>query len=180
MFMKAPNFELFSVLKTSHNTVRFWLFSRWNGYFLHNNTLSFILHVYIKILTRVESIFTLVICDNYTINIIFSSNTAEVRIFVLPAHILQVRYVFSMFSLHIIVVWRYIYIYELNHTVVTFWLRFTCELTEKYLHLNRKCLNPENSYLHLKNTRIYTVCHCIGLRASGTDWDQIQVPHASK
>ena len=73
MYMKALNFELFSVLKTSQNTVRFGLFSRLNGYFLHNNTLAIILHVYIMILTWVESIFTLVICDNYTINIIFSS-----------------------------------------------------------------------------------------------------------
>ena len=73
MYMKALNFELFSVLKTSQNTVRFGLFSRLNGYFLHNNTLAIILHVYIMILTRVESIFTLVICDNYTIDIIFSS-----------------------------------------------------------------------------------------------------------
>ena len=73
MYMKALNFELFSVLKTSQNTVRFCLFSRLNGYFLHNNTLAIILHVYIMILTWVESIFTLVICDNYTINIIFHS-----------------------------------------------------------------------------------------------------------
>ena len=51
MYMKALNFELFSVLKTSQNTVRFCLFSRLNGYFLHNNILAIILHVYIMILT---------------------------------------------------------------------------------------------------------------------------------
>ena len=47
-----------------------------------------------------------------------------------------------------------------------FWHIFSCELTEKYLHLNRACLSSEKSYLHLKNTRIYTICHWIGLRAS--------------
>ena len=47
-----------------------------------------------------------------------------------------------------------------------FWLLCSLELTEKYLHLNRTCLNPENSYIHLQHTRIYTVCHWIGLRAS--------------
>ena len=73
LYIKALNFELFSVLKTSHNTVKFSLFSRLNGYFLHNNRWAFILHIYIMIQTRVESIFTLVICDNYTMNIIFRS-----------------------------------------------------------------------------------------------------------
>ena len=42
--------------------------------------------------------------------------------------------------------------------------------TEKYLHLNRACLSSEKSYLHLKNTRIYTICHWIGLRASDIAW----------
>ena len=70
---ESAELRIIQRLKTSQNTVRFCLFSRLNGYFLHNNTLAIILHVYIMILTRVESIFKLVICDNYTINIIFSS-----------------------------------------------------------------------------------------------------------
>ena len=70
---ESAELRIIQALKTSQNTVRFCLFSRLNGYFLHNNTLAIILHVYIMILTWVESIFKLVICYNYTINIIFSS-----------------------------------------------------------------------------------------------------------
>ena len=36
-------------------------------------------------------------------------------------------------------------------------------LSGKYVHLNRTCIKLENSYLHQNNTRIYPVCHWIGL-----------------
>ena len=75
-----------------------------------------------------------------------------------PAHFMQVRYVFSMFSLHIL---EHRYIYEINHTVsdilATFFMRAHWKVSTSESHVSK----------HLKNTLIYTVCHWIGLRASG-------------
>ena len=55
----------------------------------------------------------------------YTYNLSLISVLCRPAHILQVCYVFSMFSLHILVVRRYIY--EINHTVsdilATFFMR---------------------------------------------------------